>query len=1049
MAIIRCKMCGGELTLSEGQSVAECEYCGSMQTVPKADDEKKLNLFARANRLRAACDFDKAAGIYEAITADFPEEPEAYWGLVLCRYGIEYVDDPATGKKIPTCHRSSFDSVLKDPNVELAQEYADVTARRLYRQEIRQIEELRKGIIQVSANEAPYDIFICYKETGFDGKRTLDSVLAQDIYDALTEKGYRVFFSRISLEDKLGTEYEPYIFAALNSARLMLVVGTDYEHFNAVWVKNEWSRFLKLMTQDRSRHLIPCYKGLDAYDMPEEFARLQAQDLDRMGAIQDIVRGVQKLLPRQEQPAKEPVAETEASPLLKRGQLALEDGEWQDADGFFEGALNQDAECAEAYIGKALCRERCRSLQALVEKWLDNSAEAGIERLSIPREEEHIRQTVQRCTVEGYLPCEEIEKLYDRTQRYSSTLASRQEQRGKGEQIWDSNRFLARAARFARGATAERLQAAKNAFLSALDDRVTQAEAEQTAAEEAGRTAYAEFLAGADAEVEKRFAEATRSRASDYEKCAAIVEKSEFAGELYQAEKLLVNMGDRELLGRCRERTAELRERQRQEAAEAEQRRKEQERATRLAYMAKRRRERKMRTVIACVIVGCLLFLLLLVKVVIPQSRYDKAGALFDEGKYMEAAELYEQLGDYEDSAEKHKLSSYRHACQLMEAGEYEKARVGFQELALYSDSSLRIKECTYQIGLRFFEEGKYETALTAFTELEDYRDSVEWVRQTKDAMAAISYQSAEEALAKGDIFLAAAHFGDAGGYKDAWERCLAIWDPYTVHNTLCAEGYAVYALRENGTVVTKYDKFGCLSTSEAEAVEQWTGIVAIANTDDGFAALREDGTVLLEGNDGMKEITDQWTGIVAIGSSGYEDLYGLRYDGTVISTDSEEVLEENVTRLISGGGGIGMELRDGSRVFYNMYGTKQDLEAKGWTDVEVFCGSLSGDVALLSDGTVLAEYDPSSDYAANLTGARNWEDIIAISADSLHLLGLKADGTVVAVGDGSNNRVNVSRWTDIVAVETGLFISVGLKSDGTVVSTADGELWTDIRLPG
>ena len=113
MAIIKCKMCGGDLTLVEGQSVAECEYCGSRQTVPAADNEKKLTLFARANRLRAACEFDKAAGIYESIVADFPEEAEAYWGLVLCKYGIEYVDDPASGKKIPTCHRSSFDRAIR------------------------------------------------------------------------------------------------------------------------------------------------------------------------------------------------------------------------------------------------------------------------------------------------------------------------------------------------------------------------------------------------------------------------------------------------------------------------------------------------------------------------------------------------------------------------------------------------------------------------------------------------------------------------------------------------------------------------------------------------------------------------------------------------------------------------------------------------------------------------------------------------------------------------------------------------------------------------
>ena len=186
MAIIKCKMCGGDLNLVEGASTAECEFCGSVQTIPKVDDEKKLTLFARANRLRAACEFDKAAGIYEAIVADFPEEAEAYWGLVLCKYGIEYVDDPATGKKIPTCHRSSFESLMEDNDFEQALENADSTARRVYRDEAKQIEEIRKGIIAVSANEEPYDIFICYKETAENGDRTLDSVLAQDVYDCAT-----------------------------------------------------------------------------------------------------------------------------------------------------------------------------------------------------------------------------------------------------------------------------------------------------------------------------------------------------------------------------------------------------------------------------------------------------------------------------------------------------------------------------------------------------------------------------------------------------------------------------------------------------------------------------------------------------------------------------------------------------------------------------------------------------------------------------------------------------------------------------------------------
>lgn len=131
MAVIKCKMCGGDLNLIEVASTAECEFCGSVQTVPNLDDEKKLIQFERAERLRKQCEFDKAAGIYETIAADFRQEAEAYWGLVLCKYGIEYVDDPATGKKIPTCHRSSFDSIMEDSDFEQALENADVMARKL------------------------------------------------------------------------------------------------------------------------------------------------------------------------------------------------------------------------------------------------------------------------------------------------------------------------------------------------------------------------------------------------------------------------------------------------------------------------------------------------------------------------------------------------------------------------------------------------------------------------------------------------------------------------------------------------------------------------------------------------------------------------------------------------------------------------------------------------------------------------------------------------------------------------------------------------------
>ena len=360
-------MCGGELELSPDSSIAKCEYCGSVQTVPSQDNEKKLVLFERAERLRRSCEFDKAAGVYESIVADFRTESEAYWGLVLCKYGIEYVDDPATGKKVPTCHRSSFESVMDDANFELALENTDTIARRVYREEAKAIEELRKGIIEVSSTEEPYDIFINYKETDENGDRTLDSVIAQDIYDALCDKGYRVFFSRISLEDKLGTEYEPYIFAALNSAKLMLSVGTDYEHFNAVWVKNEWSRFLQLIEKGEKKTLIPCFKNIDAYDMPKGFAKLAAQDMGKVGAMQDLLRGVEKIIPRNTETVRviTEASKSSTEALEKRVYSLLTEGDWKKADICCEQLLNLDPENPHAYVGKLMMALKLKAFEDL------------------------------------------------------------------------------------------------------------------------------------------------------------------------------------------------------------------------------------------------------------------------------------------------------------------------------------------------------------------------------------------------------------------------------------------------------------------------------------------------------------------------------------------------------------------------------------------------------------------------------------------------------------------------------------------------------------
>lgn len=297
MSVLKCKYCGGSIEVIDSQKmIGQCDSCGSKVSLPNIDDENIALLFNRGNMLRMKSEFDKAITIFEKILDQNDKDAEAHWCLTLCRYGIEYVEDPISGDRIPTCHRVSYDLILNDENYKLAVEYADEFSASIYMKEAKRISDIQKNIITKSKSEEAFDIFISYKESTGGGSRTKDSKIAQEIYNELISVGYRVFFSRITLEDKLGSEYEPIIFSALNSAQVMIVVGTSEENFNSVWVKNEWSRFLNLIKKDSKRTIIPCYRDMDPYNLPDELALFQAQDLGKIGFIQDITRGLSKLI---------------------------------------------------------------------------------------------------------------------------------------------------------------------------------------------------------------------------------------------------------------------------------------------------------------------------------------------------------------------------------------------------------------------------------------------------------------------------------------------------------------------------------------------------------------------------------------------------------------------------------------------------------------------------------------------------------------------------------------------------------------------------------
>ena len=604
MSVFKCKMCGGTIEFEQGATVGVCDSCGTKQTLPRLDDDKKANLYDRANHFRRNNDFDKAMSIYEQILNEDNTDAEAYWSLVLCRYGIEYVEDPASHKRIPTVNRAQFTSIFADEDYKSALQYADGYQKTIYEDEAKAIDEIQKGILAISQKEEPFDVFICYKETDANGRRTQDSVLANDLYHQLTQEGFKVFFARITLEDKLGTAYEPYIFAALNSSKVMVVLGTKPEYFNAVWVKNEWSRYLALIKNGAKKMLIPAYRDMDPYDLPEEFSHLQAQDMSKLGFMQDLIRGIKKII--EADAPKQTVKETvivgannaATTPLLERVFLFLEDGKWQDANIYCEKVLDIDPKNAEAYLGKLMVELQVRNRKQLAD-------------------------------------CAEP---FDDRDNYSKVLrfgdeALEKEMRGYITHINERNENT-------------RLTGIYNSAKNAMSAANTES-AFKTAAD-----TFATIPGFKDADT---LAEQCLEKAEICRKDAVYsTAKSKMIGEKVASYEEAIKVfqtisgwkDSDEQIYACQKKIEEIKAKEEADRLEAE--RKAEERRIAAEKAAKKRK--KAFAIGTPIAAACIAFLIVLTTVIIPNSKYNAAVALMNNKKYDEAITAFEAMDGYKDS---------------------------------------------------------------------------------------------------------------------------------------------------------------------------------------------------------------------------------------------------------------------------------------------------------------------------------------------------------------------------------------------------------------
>lgn len=290
-----CSICGANYEYLNGRW--RCPACGAYKAEELSNEEVTL-LYSANQKLRLS-NFFEAEEEYSDIIEKYPLNPNGYWGRLLAKCGIKYEED-FDGRKIPTCYAASIESVIEDSDYLKAIELADAETRLYFKEQAEYIEKVCQEWLKRASKEKPYDVFICYKDSDLEKgiERTQDSIDAHEIYTHLLEQGYRVFFSRESLRDKVGEKYEPYIFNALSTAKVMLVYGSSADYIKSTWLKNEWHRFYKKVEAGEKHHdalLVAC-SGFSPNELPKILSSRQCFDARRKTFFIDLDKSIKRII---------------------------------------------------------------------------------------------------------------------------------------------------------------------------------------------------------------------------------------------------------------------------------------------------------------------------------------------------------------------------------------------------------------------------------------------------------------------------------------------------------------------------------------------------------------------------------------------------------------------------------------------------------------------------------------------------------------------------------------------------------------------------------
>lgn len=132
------------------------------------------------------------------------------------------------------------------------------------------------------------EVYICYKESDDAGRRTKDSIIAQEVYNKLESSNINTFYERISADGKIEDDLEESKYSAISKAKAVLVVGTSKEIFAELEKKYGEVFF--------GKKVIPFCVDVNPGDIPKSLSSIQAINYSSIGWEKDLINGLYNLL---------------------------------------------------------------------------------------------------------------------------------------------------------------------------------------------------------------------------------------------------------------------------------------------------------------------------------------------------------------------------------------------------------------------------------------------------------------------------------------------------------------------------------------------------------------------------------------------------------------------------------------------------------------------------------------------------------------------------------------------------------------------------------